>query len=281
VGKALRWSEAPVLIGVVHLPPLPGSVSYSGGRASNYLNEVVEFAIGEVRKLYEAGFDAVIIENYGDAPFYKDPPLPVKASLMAVVRDVVKSFRDVPIGISMLRHSPKDLVEIALLSGASFVRINALCSIRVSPEGLIGPGLTGALEAFRELGEDPSSLEVLSDVDVKHSLPLAPGYSPEWEVEECASRRGPLRLSGLIVSGERTGSPPEPGYAERIRELARSLGFKVLIGSGISVENVKLYRDFDGYIVGTSIKKEHRAGSPIDPQKARALVLSVKEGRRG
>jgi membrane complex biogenesis BtpA family protein len=276
----IEWNKGPVLIGVVHLPPLPGSAPFKVRKlednVENYINDVIEFAISEAKKLEEAEFNAVIIENYGDAPYYVNPPEPVKVSLALIVKEVNKELKGFPIGLSLLRNSPKSLIEIALLTGASFVRINALCSLRISPEGIIGPGLAQALEAFSELGEDPSVIDILADVDVKHSLPISPKYSPLWEIKECASRKGPLNVKALIVSGERTGEPPDLSEAMELKRVANSLGFKLIIGSGISLENAKAYKGFDGYIIGTSLKESHEAGSPIVVKKAKALASVLR-----
>ena len=62
-----RWikelfSVSKPIIGVVHLPPLPGSPLYRGEDLEN----IVDYAVLEARKLAEGGVDGVIVENYGD-----------------------------------------------------------------------------------------------------------------------------------------------------------------------------------------------------------------------
>lgn len=54
------------LIGVVHLPPLPGSPGFAGD-----LDHVVVTAATDARLLAEAGLDRLIVENFGDAPFFE------------------------------------------------------------------------------------------------------------------------------------------------------------------------------------------------------------------
>src|SRR5690348_11910341 len=68
-----RAPEAPLpqLVGVVHLPPLPGAPRCRGDAAASVAN-ITRLAVGEVRMLEDAGFDAVILENFGDVPFFKD-----------------------------------------------------------------------------------------------------------------------------------------------------------------------------------------------------------------
>jgi len=59
--------EKPV-IGMVHLPPLPGAPRYTG----QTIEELVEFAISEAKALEEGGIDAVLVENYNDYPYPTD-----------------------------------------------------------------------------------------------------------------------------------------------------------------------------------------------------------------
>jgi hypothetical protein len=50
----------PFIIGMIHLPPLPGSPNNKMS-----LDEIVNYAITEGQKLQEAGVDGVIVENLG------------------------------------------------------------------------------------------------------------------------------------------------------------------------------------------------------------------------
>src|SRR2546425_9152836 len=55
---------ARTLIGMVHLQPLPGSPRWEGSMA-----RVIEAALADARALVEGGIDALLVENFGDAPF--------------------------------------------------------------------------------------------------------------------------------------------------------------------------------------------------------------------
>src|SRR2546426_11437912 len=52
------------IIGMLHLPPLPGSYNYTG----QALDEIVDHAIQEADILATAGFDGVLLQNAGDRP---------------------------------------------------------------------------------------------------------------------------------------------------------------------------------------------------------------------
>src|SRR6185295_8374249 len=54
-----------MLTGVIHLPPLPGSP-----RSALTAEECAKVAVADARALAEAKFDAIIVENFGDTPFF-------------------------------------------------------------------------------------------------------------------------------------------------------------------------------------------------------------------
>ena len=55
------------LIACIHLQALPGAPLYRG-----YLKAVYDQAIAETELFAKAGVDALIVENFGDVPFYPD-----------------------------------------------------------------------------------------------------------------------------------------------------------------------------------------------------------------
>ena len=57
-------SRLKLLIGVVHLQPLPGSPRWRGDFGS-----VIKFAVNDARAYARGGAHALFIENFGDVPF--------------------------------------------------------------------------------------------------------------------------------------------------------------------------------------------------------------------
>ena len=52
---------------MVHLEPLPGAPGYQGS-----MSDIVDRARSDAQLLAEAGFEGIMVENFGDAPFYAD-----------------------------------------------------------------------------------------------------------------------------------------------------------------------------------------------------------------
>lgn len=73
-GVRRLWPDGRAPIGMVHLPPLPGSPAWGGS-----MDEVLERATKDESILDEEGFDGLVVENFGDVPFFgaRVPPATV------------------------------------------------------------------------------------------------------------------------------------------------------------------------------------------------------------
>ncbi|HID41265.1 MAG TPA: BtpA/SgcQ family protein [Pyrodictium sp.] len=253
------------LIGVVHLPPTPSSPRGYGG-----VDRLIEYTLSEIAKLEEAGFDAVIIENYGDKPFDIESSDEVLLSVLSViVRETVKSTKLV-VGVNVLRNNAKASIAVAYASGARFVRVNAYCELRVAPEGVLLP-IAREVEQLRK--QLDRNILVLADIDVKHSDPFGV-YNLGNVLYNCIERG---HMDAIIASGTATSKPPEPGY---IAFIKRSSSKPVILGSGLDINNIQLYWNLvDGFIVGSSIKYMGRAENPIDIRRAKQLAEMVENMR--
>src|SRR5438552_13240457 len=108
------------LIGMVHLLPLPGSPRWNGSMA-----EVIDAALADARALADGGIDALIVENWGDAPF---PPGRVEAAPVAalgvVAREIRRAHPASVLGINVLRNDGRSALAVAAAAGADFIRVN-------------------------------------------------------------------------------------------------------------------------------------------------------------
>ena len=79
----------PPLIGMIHLGALPGSPRYDGA-----LGGVVDQSLADANTLASAGFDAVMVENFGDVPFFPDDvPAVTVAAMTRVITEVSMGSR--------------------------------------------------------------------------------------------------------------------------------------------------------------------------------------------
>ncbi|ADY00772.1 photosystem I assembly BtpA [Vulcanisaeta moutnovskia 768-28] len=241
------------------MPPLPGSIRYGGLDIST----IIDFAVRNARVLDEAGFDAIILENFNDYPFrVRVKETETIASMAIIAREVVRTMT-IPVGINLLRNSGPEAVAIAAVTGVSFIRSNAYCESIVSAEGIIEPVSREVLEVMTRLN---TKVTVLADIFVKHASPLH-RMTVEDVAKDCVER---ALADALVVTGPRTGEPPDPLL---LRRVIKSVNTKVLVGSGINPNNINDYREAHGFIVGTYLKDEE---GQIDLAKARNIVNAVK-----
>ena len=258
------FATRPVLIGMVHLLPLPGAPRYGGD-----LTAVADRARFDAAALADAGFSAVMVENYGDSPFLPGPVGPETVAAMARISLCVAAECGLPIGINVLRNDARAALGIAAVVDARFIRVNVHCGSTVTDQGI----LTGrAHETIRERARLGADVLVLADVLVKHGRPL--GVDDPALAARDAVHRG--HADALIVTGAATGATADP---DRVREvLAAVPGTPVLVGSGLTEATANTFFPLAaGAIVGTSIKVDGVSDAPVDLGRARHLVEAVRE----
>jgi membrane complex biogenesis BtpA family protein len=255
-----------MIIGVVHLPPLPGSP-----RARD-IEEVVERAVRDASRLEEGGVDAVLVENYGDAPYHPDDvPKVTVACMTRAVAEVIESV-SVPVGVNVLRNDALAALSVCAATGASFIRVNAYVEAVATDQGILRPVAHEVQRERERLGLD---VEVYADVKVKHGRPL--DDRPIEDVARDAVERG--LADAVIVTGSATGAAPDPEEVERVARVVD----RVLVGSGVTPDNVGefLKRGASGLIVGTYFKRDGVTENPVDVDRVRELVSAASrvEGR--
>src|SRR4051812_3812960 len=103
----------PRLIGVIHLPPLAGAPRAGAMSPSEALQQAGLLAVKEAKALAELGFEALIIENFGDVPFYRDRVPPETVASMAIIAAAVRECVNIPVGINILRNDAASAIAVA------------------------------------------------------------------------------------------------------------------------------------------------------------------------
>jgi membrane complex biogenesis BtpA family protein len=253
---------------MLHLPPLPGSPCFL---ASTPLAQIRDHVLRDADALASGGVHGLMIENFGDVPFYPGRvPAHTVAAITALAADVRQRFGDLPLGINVLRNDGQSALAIAAAVGASFIRVNVLCGARVADQGII-QGIAHDLLRDRAMLH-AGQVKILADVDVKHSAPLA-GPTPtslESEVDDTLHRG---LADALIVSGTGTGKPTDPDECRRVKRAAGHA--PVFIGSGVDERTIPALRPHaDGFIIGTAFKRDGRPTNPIDPARVAQIMSS-------
>jgi len=263
--SAMIELPSPALIGVIHLPALPGSPA-----AILPVDEILSRALADAQALEEAGFDAAIVENFGDAPFTPDRVAPATTAAMAVVADHIRRSFELRVGINVLRNDAHAALGIAAVVNAAFIRVNVHTGVAATDQGLIEGRADETLRYRRLLG---SRTAVLADVHVKHAQPLH-----EPDIARAARDLAYRGLAdGLIVTGPATGEPVDVSELQRVRQAVPDR--RVFVGSGATAETVAmLIHECNGVIVGCGLKEDGDPGKPIDPRRAELFAQAAGRG---
>lgn len=251
------------LIGVVHLAPLPGDPSLGAS-----FDASIDAAKRDAAALAEGGAAAIIVENFGSAPFPKGTPeQPTPPHQIAAITRATLACAayGVPVGVNVLRNDVRAALGIAAATGAAFVRVNVHVGAYVADQGLIEGRAFETLRYRRSL--DADGIQIFADVRVKHAAPVAP-LSIATEVEDTLKRG---RADAVIVTGAGTGKPVDEALLIEVRAAAGDA--PVLIGSGLSPESApRLAPHADAAIVGTWLKEDGDVRRPVDPARVRAMA---------
>jgi hypothetical protein len=255
------FQTAHPLIGMVHLAPLAGSPNYKGND-----EQIIASALSDAKAIADAGFDAIMMENFGDSPFCPDQVPPITITLMTKIAVEITRSVNIPLGINVLRNDVTSALAIAKAANAEFVRVNILSGARLTDQGVI----TGkAYEVLRLRDAWQCNAKILADVNVKHSAPLAP-MDLVQETKDLSLRAG---ADGIIVSGSGTGIGVDLNELKTVVEATEK---PVFIGSGATASNIRsLLQHAHGVIVGTALKKS--MAEPVDIERAKLIVESAQK----
>ena len=253
---------SPALIGVIHLAPLPGSARHTLTMA-----EICERATRDGIALREAGFDAAIVENYGDAPFTSGNISSASIAGLTLAAHAVRDATGMRIGINVLRNDALAALGIAATTGAAFIRVNVHIGVYATDQGIIEGRAEETLRYRKLLG---ARVAIFADVAVKHARAISEADIAR-AAQDCAYRG---LADALIVTGPATGEPVD---VEEIRRVVSAVpDRRVFVGSGATSDTVaRLLGIASGVIVGTGIKVAGKTENPIDLQLAAEFVRAA------
>ena len=252
------------VVGVVHLPPLPGSPRWGGD-----MGAVLARARADLLALAEGGADAAIVENFGDAPFRAGAVEPETVAAMARALAELRPLTSLPLGVNVLRNDAVAALALAAVCGGAFIRVNIHSGVMVTDQGLIAGRADQTLRRRRELGAE--EVAILADVLVKHAAPL--GAVTIEEAARDAVERG--LADALIVTGVGTGHATDLADVRRVRAVLPDM--PLLVGSGVDERTIgETLTIADGAIVGTALKIGGVTTAPVDPERVRRLVAAAR-----
>jgi len=249
------------LIGMVHLRALPGTPG-----STKDPQHIAEIAVDEATTLVEHGFDGVLIENMHDTPYLLREVGPEIVAAMTVAMQAVVDAIDVPVGIQILAGANKAALAVAHATRAHFIRAEGFAFASVADEGIMDVADAGPL--LRERRRiDADNIAILADIQKKHS---SHAITSDLTIGDHARGADFMGADGVIVTGSHTGHQVD---IAQLREVSGATELPILVGSGVTPENIKDIFEFaDAAIVGSSIKQGGNWENNLDATRCSELI---------
>jgi membrane complex biogenesis BtpA family protein len=255
------------IIGMLHLPPLPGSYNYAG----QPLDDIVAHAVGEADILASAGFDGFLMQNAGDRPASLEV-CPEKIAYMSVIGAAVhRAYPAIPLGVNVCWNVPKATIAVCHAAGGAFIRLeHVYIGMAITPHGPVYGCAYEATQFLKLL--DAKHIRIFADVYEAHSVPI--GRVP---IEQAARQAtGACQAHAVVITGSTFAES-----VEMIQAIKKSTpALTVILGGGSDPANVgEALRLADGIMVGRSLKTRLDTMAPIQRDRAEAYMEAVRRAR--
>lgn len=252
-----------LLYTMIHVPALPGTPLH---RLSS--SDIIAQCEKEAVIYREAGVDGIIVENMHDVPYMARTCGPEIVSMMTRCCQVVRQTSGLETGVQILAGANKEAMAVALAADCQLIRAEGFVFGHLADEGFIESD-AGELLRYRK-AISAEHIKVYTDIKKKHSSHT---LTADISLAETAKAAAFFLSDGLIVTGSSTG---EEASTEEVSQAKSASSLPVLIGSGITPPNVKAYRQADGFIVGSWIKKNGDWKEEPDPRRVEEMVKAVR-----
>jgi uncharacterized protein len=255
------------IIGMLHLPPLPGSYNYHG----QPLDDIVEYALREAEILASSGFDGFLMQNAGDRPASLEV-CPEKVAYMSVIGAAVHRAHPAhPLGVNVCWNVPKATIAVCHAAGGAFIRLeHVYIGMAITAHGPVYGCAYEATQFLKLL--DAKHIQIFADVYEAHSVPI--GRVP---IEQAAHQAtSACQAHAVVITGSTFGESMQ--MIQAIKKSAPAMA--VILGGGSNPANVgEALRLADGIMVGRSLKARQDLMAPVERDRAEAYMEAVRRGR--
>jgi uncharacterized protein len=231
------FSNKPLVISALHLPPLYARNDYSIARLEDYVLKNIEVFV-------KGGIPAVILQ---DETMSDSTARPETIAVMSALGSLIRhEFPVLDLGIIIEAHDAIAPIAIAHACDASFVRIKVFVGAMLKSSGIKNGCGINAVDYRNKLGSE--NIQILSDVHDRTGYPMIDvpiDKASKWAVNTGAD--------GIILTG--MDYDQSLTYIKNVRESG--VNRPILMGGSVTEENVREVLSIaDGVIVSSSLKKD-------------------------
>ena len=256
-----------LIIGMIHLPPLPGTAHYDKSKGMNYILDV---AYEDMTALQNNNIDSFMFGNEGDRPYILKASNETLSAMSFVIGQLKKEIK-IPFGVNYL-WDPVATVSLACAADADFAR-EVFTGVYDSDMGLWKPKAAEALKLRSDLGN--TKLKLLFNINAEFAAPIG-----ERTISQKAkSAVFSSTADAICVSGPITGESVD---ISNLEEAKKSLNNTVPLfaNTGVKLETLEsILNVADGCVVGTSLKHDGITWNQIDGERVKKFMDKVNEIR--
>jgi uncharacterized protein len=252
------------IIGMIHVPALPGTP-----KSTLSMPAILDIVLNEARLYAEMQLDSIMIENMNDVPYLNKSVGPEITAFMSVIGDRIKHEVGIPCGMQILAAANNEALSAALAAGFDFIRAEGFVYGHLADEGYIN-SCAGELMRYRKkIGAD--QIAIFTDIKKKHS---SHAITSDVDIAETAKSAEFFLSDGLIITGIATGMEADLKEISMVRKVTN---LPIIIGSGISIENIEKYWDSaDGFIIGSYFKEEGIWDNSVSTERVKEFMRKIK-----
>ncbi|XP_043515682.1 uncharacterized protein F13E9.13, mitochondrial isoform X1 [Frieseomelitta varia] len=254
------------VIGMIHVGSLPGTPSYNGNT-----KQLISNAIKEAVIYSECNIDGVLVENMHDVPYVRPKDLtPEITTMMTRICTEIRKIlsENIPCGIQILAGCNREAIAVAKAANFQFIRAEGFVFSHIADEGFTD-ACAGTLLRYRKQ-IDADDILIFADIKKKHS---SHAITSDVSLSETIKAAKFFLADGIILTGAATG---DPASVSEFTEIKQTTEIPVLIGSGITKDNIKDYLTSDAVIVGSHFKVGGTWENKVDKEKVRNFMEKLK-----
>jgi len=254
-----------MIIGMVHVQALPGTPNHKYS-----ISEIISLAVQEAKLYEQHGLDAIILENMHDVPYLNQKVGPEITASMAAIAAEIKKNISIPCGVQILAGANKEALAVAQASGCEFIRVEGFVYSHIADEGLMN-ACAGELMRYRK-AISTEDIAVFADIKKKHSSHT---ITADLDITDFAEACKFFLADGIIITGRSTSQETD---IEELRRVRESCDLPILIGSGITIDNIESYWNLaDGFIIGSHFKEKGEWQNPVSADRVQTFMNSVNK----
>src|SRR5829696_1947933 len=123
-----------VVLGTIHLQPLPGTPFYKEGS----FNQTLDIAVQSACALYNGGADGCLVQTVDRVYSVKDESDPARTTAMGLIVQAIARVtgEEFQIGVQLMRNALKASLAVAKVAGGSYIRAGAVVGMTLTAHGI-------------------------------------------------------------------------------------------------------------------------------------------------